>query len=53
MYPQPLQDLDQVLGRIQDIVCTKLNAFKREIRDDQEEALSGDVKSQSQRQVGI
>ena len=42
--PQPVQDLDQVLGRIQDIVCTQLNAFKREIRDDQEGALSGDVK---------
>ena len=36
--------LNQVLGRIQDIVCTQLNAFKREIRVDQEEALSGDVK---------
>ena len=42
--PQPVQDLDKVLGRIQDIVCTQLNAFKREIRDDQEEALSGDMK---------
>ena len=42
--PQPVQDLEQVLGRIQDIVCTQLNAFKREIRDGQEEALSGDVK---------
>ena len=42
--PQPIQDLDQILGRIQDIVCTQLNAFKKEIRDDQEEALSGDVK---------
>ena len=52
--PQPVQDLDHVLGRIQDIVCTQLNAFKREIRDDQEEALSGDVKkARSQRQGGI
>ena len=42
--PQPVQDLDQVLGRIQDIECTQLNAFKMEIRDDQEEALSGNVK---------
>ena len=42
--PQPVEDLYQVLGRIQDIVCTQLNAFKREIRDDQEEALSRDVK---------
>ena len=31
-------------GRIQDLVCTQLNAFKREIRDDQEDSLSGDVK---------
>ena len=29
------QDLDQVLGRIQNIVCTQLNTLKREIRDDQ------------------
>ena len=42
--PQPIQDLDQVLGRIQDIVCTQLNTFKREIQDDQEEALSWVVK---------
>ena len=42
--PQSVQDLDQVLGRIQDIVCTQLNAFKKEIRDDLEEALSGNVK---------
>ena len=42
--PRPVQDLDQVLGSIQDIVCTQLNAFKKEIRDDQEDALSGDVK---------
>ena len=39
---QPVQDLDQVLGRIQDIVWTQLNAFKKEIR---EEALSRDVKT--------
>ena len=37
--PQPVQDLDQ------DIVCAQLNAFNREIRDDQEEALRGDVKN--------
>ena len=32
--PQLVKDLDQVLGRIQDIVCTQLNAIKRDIRDD-------------------
>ena len=42
--PQPVQDLDQVLGRIQDIMCTQLNAFKREIRVNQEEAPSRYVK---------
>ena len=42
--PPPGQDLGQVLSRIQDIVSTQLNAFKREIRDDQEKALNGVVK---------
>ena len=43
--PQPVQDLGKVLCRIQDIVVTQLtNAFKREIRDDQEEAMSVDMK---------
>ena len=52
--PQPVQDLDQALGRIQDIVCSQLNTFKREIQDDQEKALGGGrEETRSQRQVGI
>ena len=48
--PQPIQDLDQVLGRIQDIVCTMPSRGKFEMI--KKKPWVGREEVQSQRQVG-